>query len=307
MTIARESSARSEIYHLKASGPSNWRLLDPAIERIERARAKGMPVGADVYPYHASGTGMTSLFPLWALEGGFAETVKRFGDPEMRRTIRRQILGDDPQFACLLRHAEGAERVMPVGFKSQALKPLAGRTLDSIARERGTDALDAAMDLIVEDGSRIESVFFTMSEENVRKKVALPWTSICSDAGSMAPEGVFLKRMVHPRTYGAFARVLGKYVREERALSLELAVRKMSGLPAETLGLKDRGRVAEGCFADLAVFDPMAIADRATFAQPHRYSVGMRHVFVNGVQVLADGEHTGARPGKAVRGPGYKA
>ncbi len=291
--IVRATGATGEIYHLKVSGEANWDKLAVVISRIEAAQARELPVTADMYPYTASSTGLDTAIPGWAHEGGQEALEARLHDPAARARIKEEIaLFTSP------------EKILVVSFKDDALKPLIGRTLAEVAAMRGRDYRDSLMDLIAEDHSRIGAVFFTMSEDNVRKAVGLPWVSFGSDGGSLAAEGVFLKSGTHPRAYGTFARVLGKYVREERVVTLEEAIRRMTSFPAQNLKLERRGRLAEDYHADIVVFDPTAIRDTATFQQPHQYAVGVHHVFVNGVQVLKNGEHTGAMPGRVIRGPG---
>ncbi len=292
--IARRAGVRAEIYHLKASRPENWDKLEAAIAKVEAARAEGLDVGADVYTYPASATGLNAIMPPWAQEGGHDAWVARLRDPATRERIRAEI------------DMISADKILLVGFKSERLKPLTGRTLAEVAAERGVSPEVAAMDLVVEDDSRVGAVYFSMSEDNVRRKVALPWVTFGSDAGAPSAEGVFLKSMSHPRAYGNFARLLGRYVREEKLVPLPEAIRRLTSLPAANLKIADRGRLAPGYFADVVVFDPATIADHATFAEPHRYSTGVRHVLVNGVPVLADGEPTGATPGRVVRGPGFR-
>ncbi len=292
--IARRAGVRAEIYHLKASRPENWDKLEAAIAKVEAARAEGLDVGADVYTYPASATGLNAIMPPWAQEGGHDAWVARLRDPATRERIRAEI------------DMISADKILLVGFKSERLKPLTGRTLAEVAAERGVSPEVAAMDLVVEDDSRVGAVYFSMSEDNVRRKVALPWVTFGSDAGAPSAEGVFLKSMSHPRAYGNFARLLGHYVREEKLVPLAEAIRRLTSLPAANLKIADRGRLAPGYFADVVVFDPATIADHATFAEPHRYSTGVRHVLVNGVPVLADGEPTGATPGRVVRGPGFR-
>jgi N-acyl-D-amino-acid deacylase len=232
--------------------------------------------------------------------------VKRLQDPAIRKRVRREMSEPTDEWENLMLAAGSPDNVLLVGFKSEELKPLTGKTLAEVAKMRGTSPEETAMDLVVEDNSEVGTVYFFMSEENVRKKVALPWVSYCSDSASIAPEGVFIKSNPHPRAYGSFARLLGKYVREEKIIPLQEAVRKLTSLPATNLALKDRGLLEPGYFADIVVFDPERIQDNATFEKPHQYATGMRHVFVNGEQVLKDGEHTGATPGRFVRGPGWK-
>jgi N-acyl-D-amino-acid deacylase len=299
--ISREAGVPAEIYHLKAAGEANWPKLDAVVSRIEDARRQGLRITADMYTYTAGATGFDACLPGWSLDGGIPALVKRIGDPETRNRVLREMSTPGMGFENLCLAAGSPERVLLTGFKTDALKPLTGKTLAEVARARGTDSWNAILDLIREDNARIEVVFFLMSEENVRKEIRLPWVSFGSDAGSMAPEGVFLRSSTHPRAYGNFSRLLGRYVREEKLISLEEAVRRLSGFPAANLGLDRRGRLEEGFFADVVVFDPAVIADVATYEKPHQYSVGMRHVFVNGVPALKDGEHTGALPGRALR------
>lgn len=295
LTIVRRSGAKGEIYHLKVGGRKHWDLMDPLLEAIEAARASGLPVTADMYPYPASSTGLDSTLPAWAHEGGPRALVERLKDPTTRERIRREI------------SYHRGEDVLFVSFKNEALKPMTGKTLAAVAAMRGKTVEETAIDLLIEDDSRVGVVFFSQSEDNVRKVIARPWVSFGSDGGSLAPEGDFLKSSTHPRSYGTFARVLGKYVRDERILSLEDAIRRLTTLPAATLGLERRGSLIPGHFADVVVFDPATIEDHATFEDPHRYATGVRHVFVNGVQVLRDGEHTGAKPGRVVRRKGWRA
>jgi N-acyl-D-aspartate/D-glutamate deacylase len=306
LTIARQAHIRAEIYHLKAAGQSNWKTLGDAIRKIEAARKEGLEITADMYTYTAGSTGLDASMPPWIQEGGYDAWAKRLRDPTMRDRVRQQMTTPSDDWENLLL-AAGGDGTLLVGFKNEALRSYAGKTLAEVARLRGTTVQDAAMDLVVEDGSRVQVVYFLMSEENVKRQIQLPWVSFGSDASSMAAEGVFLKTGTHPRAYGNFARLLGKYVRDEHVIPLEEAVRKLTSLPADTLKVKDRGRLAVGQFADVVVFDPKTIADRATYEQPHQYAVGMRHVWVNGVQVLRDGEHTGAKPGRVVRGPGWNS
>jgi N-acyl-D-amino-acid deacylase len=304
--IAREAKIRAEVYHLKAAGVDNWGLFDQAVASIEAARAEGLHVTADVYTYPASSTGLYVIMPPWVQEGGFETWMDRLREPRTRDRIAREMLerSDDWENGWL--NAGSPENILLVGFRNPDLKHLAGKTLADIAAERGQDPRYVAMDLMVEDQSRIQTVYFTQSEDNLRKALRLPWVSFCSDAASLAPEGVFLQSSTHPRAYGSFARVLGRYARDEKLLTLEEAVRRLAALPAENLKLDRRGRLVEGHFADVVVFDPAKIADHATFEQPHQYATGMVHVLVNGAPVLRDGEHTGAKPGRVVRGPGWR-
>ncbi len=305
ITIAREANVPAEIYHLKAAGQQNWPKLDSLIRRVNDARASGVRVSANMYTYTAGATGLDAMMPPWVQEGGFDEWRKRLQDPSLRERLGREISTPTAAWENLYLLAGSADRVTLTGFKNDALKPLTGKTLAEVAKMRGKSPEETAMDLVVEDGSRVEAVYFLMSEDNVRKQIALPWVSFGSDAASTAPEGVFLKSNVHPRTYGNFARVFAKYVRDDHAITLEDAVRKLTSLPATNLKLDHRGLLAPGYFADVVVFDPATIQDHATYEKPHQLATGVIDVFVNGVEVLRDGEHTGAKPGRVVRGPGY--
>ena len=305
LTIARDAHIRAEIYHLKAGGKENWSKMDDAIAKIEAAQKAGLEITADMYTYTAGSTGLDAAMPPWVQEGGYKEWAKRLQDPKIRARVRKEMTTPTDAWENLLLSA-GGEGTLLVGFKNEALRGNAGKTLAEVAKLRGTSVEDTAMDLVVEDGSRVQVVYFLMSEENVKRQIRLPWVSFGSDAASMAPEGVFVKTSTHPRAYGNFARVLGKYVRDEHVIPLEEAIRKLTSLPAATLRVKERGQLTPGYLADVVVFDPKTIGDRATYAQPHQYSSGVRHVWVNGVQVLKDGEHTGAKPGRVVRGPGWK-
>jgi N-acyl-D-amino-acid deacylase len=305
--IAREASLPVEIYHLKASGKSNWPKLDEAIAKVERARKEGVRITADMYTYTAGATGFDACMPPWALEGGYDALFQRLADDATRRRIRDEMTRPAATWENLCHAAGTPEKILLVGFRSEALKPLAGKTLAEVARSRNQEWPETVMDLVREDRSRVGVVYFLMSEENVRKQIKLSWVSFGSDAPSMATEGVFLRSSTHPRAYGNFARLLGKYVREEKLIPLQEAVRRLSALPAETLGLDRRGRLEVGLFADVVVFDPRTIADTATFEKPHQYAVGVRDVLVNGVPVLKNGEHTGAVPGRILWGPGRVA
>lgn len=304
--ISREAGLPAEIYHLKAAGQSNWHKMDKVIQMVEAARRQGLKITADMYMYPAGSTGLDAAMPPWALDGGYEALFKRLQDAETRKKIKEEILTPTDKWENLYLSAGSPERVLLVEFKSEKLKPLTGKTLGEVAKMRGKDPAETIMDLVLEDRSRVGTVYFMMSEENIKKQLRLPWVSLGSDAGSMATEGVFLKSSTHPRAYGNFARLLGKYVREEKVISLQEAIRRLSGLPATNLGLEGRGFLRKGMYADVVVFDPATIADRATFEKPHQYAVGVKHVFVNGVQVLKDGEHTGAKPGRAVWGVGKR-
>jgi N-acyl-D-amino-acid deacylase len=306
LAIAGGSGARAEIYHLKAAGRDNWDKLPALIAKVEAARAAGVEIGADMYTYTAGATGLDAAMPPWVQEGGLQPWIARLRDPQVRARVVAEMRAPSDDWENLLLAAGGAENVLLVGFKNEALKPLTGRTLAAVAAERGRSPEETAMDLVVEDGSRVGTIYFLMSEDNVRRQVTLPWVSFGSDAEAPAPEGVFLRSNPHPRAYGNFARLLGRYVRDEGLLPLAEAVRRLTSLPAANLRLRDRGRLRAGYHADLVVFDPAMVADRATFAEPHQLAVGVRDVVVNGVPVLRDGEHTGARPGRVVRGPGWR-
>ena len=305
LTIAREAKIRAEIYHFKASGQPNWHLFDQAVAKVENARAEGLQITADVYTYPAGSTGLNASIPPWVQEGGFAASVERMKDPAIRERVAREMLENSSDWENMYLGSGTPDNILLVGFKSDALKPLTGKTLAEVAELRGTDPRFTAMDLIIEDDSRISTVYFSQSEDVVRQVVALPWASFNSDAASIAPEGVFLKSNPHPRAYGSFARVLGKYVRDEKLLPMEAAIRKLATLPSMNLKIDRRGQLKTGFYADVVVFDPATIQDNATFIEPHQYATGMLHVFVNGSQVLKDGEHTGATPGRAVHGPGW--
>ena len=302
--ISREAGIPAELYHIKAAGEKNWPKEDQLLARIEAAQKEGLKITADMYTYTAAGTGLDACLPPWTEDGGYPALFKRLRDPATREKIAAEVRIDSDTWENLYLAAGSPDKILLAGFKSEKLKPLTGKSLAEVAKMRGKDPIETIMDLLSEDESRIDAMYFLMSEENVRKELAKPWISFGSDEASQAPEGVFLKSNPHPRAYGNFARVLGKYARDEKVLTLPEAVRRLSALPATNLGLDHRGFIQEGMFADVVVFDPATIADRATFDKPHQYAVGMKHVFVNGVQVLKDGEHTGAKPGRALWGPG---
>ena len=304
LTIAREAGIPAEIYHLKAAGRENWHKLDDVIARVEAARAEGLKITADMYTYTAGATGLDAAMPPWVQEGGFEAWRTRLRDPAVRARVAREMRTPTDAWENLLL-AAGPENVLVVGFRNEKLRRYTGMTLAEVAEERGVSPETAAMDLVVEDSSRVGTVYFLMSEDNVRRQITLPWMSFGSDAGSLAPEGVFLNTNPHPRAYGNFARLLGRYVRDEGLIPLEEAVRRLTTLPASNLKIRRRGALKPGFFADVVVFDPKEIRDHATFAEPHQYATGVVHVFVNGTAVLRDGEHTGATPGRVVRGPGW--
>ncbi len=298
--IARTAKIPAEIYHLKAAGRNNWDKLEAVIQKIESARAEGLRITADMYTYTAGATGLDAAMPPWVQEGGFQAWKARLQDPAIRKKVALEMITPTDQWENLFL-AAGADKALLVGFNSEALKPLTGKTLAEVAGMRSKSPAETAMDLVIEDDSRVETVYFLMSEENVKKQIQLPWVSFDSDAESLSPEGIFLKKNPHPRAYGNFARLLGKYVREEKLLALEEAVRRLTSLPASNLGIQKRGALQAGNYADVVVFDPDKISDHATFEQPHQFSTGVVHVWVNGVQVLKEGEHTGALPGRVVR------
>ena len=305
LTIAREAPIRAEIYHLKVSGKSNWPKLGPAIAKIETARKGGLDITADMYTYTAGSTGLDAAMPPWVQEGGYDAWAQRLREEKIRARVRREMVAAQNQWENLLL-AAGGEGTLLVGFKNEALRGYTGKTLAEVAKLRNRSVQDTAMDLVAEDGSRVQVVYFLMSEDNVKRQIQLPWVSFGSDAASMSTEGVFLKTSTHPRAYGNFARLLGKYVRDEHAVPLAEAIRKLTSLPAANLRIKERGQLAPGYFADIVVFDPNSIADHATYERPHLYATGVRDVWVNGTQVLKEGEHTGQKPGRVVRGPGWK-
>jgi len=306
LAIARAARIRAEIYHLKTAGRENWPKMSQVIAMVEKARSEGLPVTADVYTYPAGATGLNSTMPPWVQDGGFEASLRRMKDPATRKRIAHEMRESRTGWENMYLQAGSPDKILLVGFKSRKLKPLTGKTLAEIAKMRGTSPEETVMDLIVEDESSIATIYFTQSEENLRRKIALPWVSFCSDSPSLATEGVFLKSSVHPRAYGSFARLLGRFVREEKLLTVQEAVRKLAALPAENLRLERRGMLRENYFADVVLFDPAKIQDHATYDKPHQYATGMIHVFVNGVQVLMDGNHTGAKPGRFVRGPGAR-
>jgi N-acyl-D-amino-acid deacylase len=305
LKIASITGAPAEIYHLKASGRPNWYKLQNVFRMIEAARGAGLRISANMYPYPASATGLNASMPLWVQEGGHDAWIARLKDPKVRARVVAEM--NDPNAAWENRFVQaGPENILLLSFDNDDLKPLMGKTLKEVADERGTDPAETAIDLVIEDNSRVGVSYFMMSEDNVRRKVAQPWMSFGSDAGAPAAEGIFLESNTHPRAYGTFARVLGKYSRDDGVVPLHEAVRRMTSLPATNIGIRGRGLLAEGLYADVVVFDPDLVADHATFEDPHQYATGIEQVFVNGVQVLEDGEHTGATPGRVVRGPGWR-
>jgi len=303
--IAQEANVRAEIYHLKVAGKSNWPNRDAVIQKIEAARRAGLRITADMYPYAASMTGLDAVMPRWVQEGGHEAWVKRLKDPSIRDRVKQEMCTATDEWENMY-FATGPENMLLAAFKSEKLKPFAGKTLADVAAMRGKSAPETAMDLVIEDDSRVGTIYFSMSEADVRQNATLPWVSLGSDAACMSPEGVFMKSLPHPRAYGTFARFLGKYVREEKIAPLGDAIRRLTSLPAGNLKLKRRGMLKTGYYADMVVFDPTKIRDRATFDNPAQYSTGVVHVLVNGVPVVKDGENTDAKPGRVVRGPGWK-
>ncbi|MGB0601466.1 MAG: N-acyl-D-amino-acid deacylase family protein [Flavobacteriaceae bacterium] len=306
LTIADQSGIRAEIYHLKQSGKKNWYKLDQVIQKIDSARAKGLEITTDMYTYIAGATGLDASMPPWVQEGGLDQWIARLKDPAIRKKVIKEMKTDTDQWENLMRAAESSDKLILVGFKNDSLKYLTGKTLTEVAKMRGKSPEETAIDLVIQDGSRVGTVYFLMTEENIKKQIKLPYMSFGSDAGTMSPEGVFSKSSTHPRAFGNFARLLGKYVREENVISLEEAIYKLTGLPASNLKIQKRGQLKNGYFADVVVFDPNEISDHATFENPMQYATGVEHVWVNGTHVLENGNHTGAYGGRFVKGPGYK-
>ncbi|MCS6948678.1 MAG: amidohydrolase family protein, partial [Steroidobacteraceae bacterium] len=304
--IARATRQHVEIYHLKAAGRAAWPLLPAAIARIEAARAAGLSIGANMYPYDAAASGLDAAMPLWCQEGGHRAWLERLRNPALRARIEREIVAAGDDWENFYAAAGSAELVRVLGLRNPALRRYAGLTLAEIARQRGQRPEAAMIDLVLEDDSRVAAAYTLMSEENLERQLRLPWISICSDAESLAPDGLFATHHPHPRAYGSFARFLARYVRERQLLPLQEAIRRMTSLPATQLRLHGRGRIAPDYWADLVVFDPAKIQDHATYAKPQQFASGVEHVFVNGVAVLRDGKITGARPGRIVRGPGWR-
>jgi len=302
--ISEATGAPAEIYHLKAGGRDNWRKLENVFAMVEQARADGLAITADMYTYTAGATGLDAAMPLWVQEGGEEAWFERLEDPAIRARVLAEMTVDQSEWENLFYHA-GAHGVLFIGFRNPELRHLTGKTLAEVAAIWEVTPAEAAIDLVIKDRSRVDTVYFLMSEENVAKKVARPWVSFGSDAEASAPEGVFLNSSTHPRAYGTFVRVLGKFARDDAVISLQEAIRKMTSLPAANIGIRERGSLAEGFYADVVVFDPATVRDHATFEEPLQYATGVEHVFVNGEHVLKDGEHTGATPGRVVRGPGW--
>jgi len=305
ITIAKDANIHAEVYHLKAAGKDNWDKMDSVIRRIERAQKEGQNITADMYTYIAGGTGLTATMPPSLQDGGFGKLRERLKDAAIRKQLVKEMNTKTDKWENFYYAVGTPENILVVGFKQDSLKKYTGKTLGQLAQLFGKSPEETAMDLIIKDSTRVDCIYFLMNEENVKKQLAIPWLSFGSDEGSYTNEGVFLKSNAHPRAYGNFARILGKYCRDEKLISLQEAIRKLSNLPAKNLKIKKRGELKVGNYADIVIFDPSKIKDNATFEKPHQYAEGMIHVFVNGVQVLKDGEHTGAKPGRFVKGPGY--
>ena len=306
LTIANEAGIPAEIYHLKQSGKKNWGKLDRVIQKIDSARAKGLNITTDMYTYTAGATGLDASMPPWVQEGGLEQWIQRLKDPQIRKRVIKEMQTDTDEWENLMRAAESPDKLILVGFKNDSLKYLTGKTLTEVAKIKGKSPEETAIDLVIQDGSRVGAVYFLMDEENVKRQIQLPYMSFGSDAGSLAPEGVFLKNSTHPRAFGNFARLLGKYVRDEQLIPMEEAIYRLSGLPATNLKIKERGFLKENYFADVVVFDPKSIRDFATFENPMQYATGVEQVWVNGTHVLENGTHTGAFGGRFVKGPGYQ-
>ncbi len=306
MTIAKEANIPAEIYHFKAAGKDNWWKIDTLVKIIDQARANGLHITADMYTYNASATGLTAAFPPSLQDGGFDSLWHRLQRPVIRQQMKKLMNTNTQDWENTYYGAGGAKGVLLLAFRKDSLRKYIGKTLDEVAKIRGTSPEETAMNLIVEDSTRIGVAYFSMDSNNVKKEIALPWMSFCSDESSQAPEGVFLRTNPHPRAYGSFIRLLGKFSRDEKAISLQRAIYQLAKLPATNLKLQKRGELKVGNYADIVIFDPGEVRDNATFAKPHQYATGVIYVFVNGVQVIKDGEHTGAKPGRFLKGPGYK-
>lgn len=305
LTIAREAGVPAEIYHLKAAGERNWAKLDELIDRVNEAREGGLQITANMYTYTAAATGLDAAMPPWVRAGGFNRWVTRLKRPAVRERVKQEMLQTTAGWENLLLEAGGAQNVLLTGFRSAKLKPLTGKTLAEVSRQRGTTPEDTAMDLVIEDGSRVNCIYSLMSRDNLRREIRQPWVSFASDAMAAAPEGGFLTFNIHPRAYGNFARLLGEFVRDEKVITLQEAIRRLTALPAQNLKLHERGMLKTGYYADIVIFDPDRIQDHATYEKPHQLATGVVHVFINGTHVLNDGEHTGKLPGRVVRGPGW--
>lgn len=305
ISIARATGARAQVYHMKPAGEANWDLSEPGLARLNAARAEGLDITADVYTYVAGATGLDAAMPPWVQEGGFDEWAARLRDPAIRARVLAEIRNPSGDWESLYSLVRGPEDVILIGFRNPALRHFTGQTLAQVAAARGQSPEDTMIDLVIEDGSRVDTAYVLMSEDNLERNLRWPFTMLGSDADSQAPEGAFLVTNPHPRAYGNFARFLGRYVRERQVMPLQEAIRRLTSLPAQSIAIRERGALQVGYFGDVVVFDPATITDHSTFARPHVYATGVRDVFVNGVQVLSNGEHTGATPGQVVRGPGW--
>lgn len=305
--ISKEAQIKAEIYHLKAAGTGNWHKMDLAINKIDSARNTGLDITANMYTYIAGGTGLYATMPQWVQEGGHDAWVARLKNPAIKARVIKEMMAPGEDWENFLYMVGSPENIILAVFKTDSLKYLTGKTLAHVAESRKLSPSETIIDLVINDNSPVQSIFFLMTEDNIRKQIALPWVSFGSDEQSLAPEGVFLKSNPHPRAYGNFSRLLGKYIRVEKIISLEEAIRRLTSLPASNMKIQKRGLLKKGYYADIVVFDPQTISDHATFTKPHQYSTGVSEVFVNGKQVLKNGQHTGAKPGRVVRGPGYKA
>jgi len=299
--ITKEAGIRSEVYHFKAAGQKNWPKMEAAVSKIDSARAAGLTITTDMYTYTAAGTGLDACMPPWVQEGGNEAWIRRLRDPEIRTRLKEEISEPGENWENFYDLAGTPDNILLIEFIVDSLKKYSGKTLSEIALLRKASPIETMMDMVIFNGRDVEAIYYLMSEENVKKQIRLPYMSFCSDAGSQSPEGVFLNSSVHPRAYGNFARLIGKYVMEQELITLEEAIRRLTSSPAENLRLDRRGKLAPGFYADVVVFDPLQVEDHATFAEPQQFSTGMVHVFVNGTQVLKNGEHTGAKPGRAVK------
>ena len=306
ITISKEANIPAEIFHLKAAGKNNWNKMDSLIRIVDEARKKGLNITADMYTYIAGATGMTSAFPPTLQDGGFGKLWQRLHDPAIRKQMIQAMNTDAKDWENLYYGSDGADHVLMLSFKQDSLKKYTGKTLAEVAKLRGTSPEETAMDLIIQDSTRVGVAYFMINEDNVKKEIALPWVSFGSDEASYTNEGVFLKSNAHPRAYGNFVRVLGKYSRDEKTIPLQEAVYKLAKLPCTNLKIAKRGELKVGNYADVVIFDPAKVTDHATFDKPHQYATGIMHVFVNGGQVIKNGDHTNAKPGRFLKGPGYK-
>ncbi len=304
--ITEQAGIRSEVYHLKAAGQDNWHKMNSAIQRINSARTSGLEITADMYNYTAAGTGLYATMPQWVQEGGHDKWIERLKNPSIRKKVIQEMNSPGEGWENFYYMVGSPENIILNGFVTDSLKYLTGKTVAEVAELRKVSPPEVIIDLVIQDNSRVNAVFFLMTEDNLKRQILQPWVSFGSDEASQAPEGNFLKSNPHPRAYGNFSRLLGKYVRQEKLISLEEAVRRLTSLPAGNMKIENRGVLKEGYYADIVVFNPDSITDHATFSNPHQFATGVKDVFVNGIQVLKNGEHTGELPGRVVRGPGYK-